>query len=146
MVCVCVCITGKVEGEKRSIINRSGYRIEYNTDRKIKRGKAKKREERKTNPTRRPRSHLSGQKSSASGPKMSLRLCIWCRDHLTGVPLGTRIGCFPSGPPPHGRIVSLFDSREFVGTGGNSRRPKFGLYVLVDVLFLFVWKGFFFGR
>lgn len=65
-------------------------------------------------------SHRDGLNSSTSGPYTS---CLRCRPntlYMTGVPFGTKRGDLPSTPPPLGRIVSQFATRELTGTGGNS--------------------------
>jgi hypothetical protein len=74
--------------------------------------------------TRRPESHRSGRNSSASGPNTSLLRCSEWTDHRSGVPLGTRIGCLPSLPPPRGSTVSLLQVLEFVATGEKRRSAR----------------------
>ena len=48
----------------------------------------------------------SGRNSSASSPHRSLRRCIAAILKAIVVPSVTKIGEFPSGPPPRGRMVS----------------------------------------
>lgn len=80
-----------------------------------------KRDRAATYPIRRS-SQRSGRNSSASSPKTSLFRCSAWTDHRTDVPLGTRMGCLPSLPPPRGRMVSLLVVLEFVDTGVKRRR------------------------
>ena len=77
-----------------------------------------------TNLTRRSASHRSGRNSLASAPNKALSRCSAWEDHRAIVPLGTRIGWLPSGPPPRGRSVSLLAFRELVATGVKRRRAE----------------------
>jgi hypothetical protein len=63
-------------------------------------------------------SHLSGQNSYASCPKMLfIREFTYC-EMTTSSPFLTRMGLLPSGPPPVGSMVVLVAVRLFNGTGG----------------------------
>jgi hypothetical protein len=63
----------------------------------------------------------SGRKLSASGPQRSIRLWRAWKCMTTKVPLRTKIGDFPSSPPPLGRITSLAAMREVPITTGYNR-------------------------
>lgn len=58
----------------------------------------------------------SGFHTPASGPQMSSRKCITAAWQNTICPADTRIGDFPSFPPPTGSVVSLLAFLMTVGT------------------------------
>jgi len=76
--------------------------------------------------------HRSGLKSSASSPQTDFSRCRLYQLVSNPVPAGAKIGLFPSGPPPVGRIVSTRATRFICGNIGYRRRAMIG-YSSVNV-------------
>ena len=66
-------------------------------------------------------SQRSGRYSSASGPHRSWRRCMVYKQKVTIVFWGTKSGFVPVAPPPVGRMVSSFATRELFTRGGRRR-------------------------
>jgi hypothetical protein len=75
---------------------------------------------------------------------MSFRRCIAYTEYAQILPFAMKIGDWPSGPPPRGRVVSLLANRAFPGTTGYSRKAvlvRFGICDRKEIL-TFIEKVF----
>ena len=67
-------------------------------------------------------SHLSGLKSAASTPQISVRYCMPYVEINTRLPFGRKIGLIPLGPPPLGSVVSCVATLSNTGIIAATRK------------------------